>query len=302
MLYFCSTLEEYKNLKSKLSFKTLGLVPTMGNLHEGHMSLLKASLDDNDVTVLSIFVNPKQFGKNEDFEDYPRTLEEDLQKIEKLLNNKLMKKETDREEVVIVFSPKSEEEVFPKGFNENATAGKLGKVLEGERRPTHFDGVVTVVKRLFKMFQPNRAYFGKKDYQQLLIVQKLIEKEGLKVKLEAVPIAREASGLAMSSRNTYLDEKQKEKALNLRKALLMVKKELEKNKDLGSAKELAAKLQKEDRAFNYLVVKDAQTLEEPENLEKPLVVLGSYQVDKTSLLDNIEVDNIIVDSANVEDK
>lgn len=285
MLYFCSTIDEYKTLKAKLKFKSLGFVPTMGSLHAGHLSLLRQSIDDNALSIISIFVNPKQFGKGEDFEEYPRTLEEDLQKIESTLQ-----KLPGKEETVIAFTPKTEEEIFPKGFDEHVHLGKAGRTLEGDLRPEHFDGVATAVKRLLKIIRPDRAYFGKKDYQQLVLIKKMVKEEGLKVKVVGMPIVRDSSGLALSSRNVYLSEKEKEKALNLRKALLTVQKTLDKQKDLKAAQELVQKELKGDSSFNYLAIKDAETLEEPKDLEKPLVVLGNYQVNKTRLLDNVEVD------------
>lgn len=280
-------MEEFKTLKSKLDYKSLGLVPTMGNLHEGHLSLLKESISENDLSVLSIFVNPSQFAKGEDFEEYPRTLEEDLQKIEKAL----AKLETRKDEPnVIVFSPKEEEEIYPKGFSDKVNAGKLGKVLEGELRPEHFNGVLTVVKRFFEMFKPNNAYFGKKDYQQFVLIQKMAKDEKLKVKIKGLPTVRESSGLALSSRNNYLNDEEKEKGLKLRKTLLSLQKTLQKEKSLEALQEVIQKELKADSSFNYLAIKDAQTLEEPKDLSSPVVLLGNYQVNKVRLLDNLEVD------------
>ena len=285
MLYFCSTLEEYKNLKLKLKAKKVGLVPTMGNLHEGHMSLVERSLSQNDLTVVSIFVNPTQFARGEDSETYPRSLEEDLQKIEKKLQ-----KLGDGNKSVIAFAPKNDDEVYPKGFNENIKAGKLGKILEGELRPEHFDGVVTVVKRLFKMLAPDNAYFGKKDFQQFTLIKLMTENEGLKLNLEGLQTVRESSGLAMSSRNGYLSEKEKENGLNLYKKLKELESLLKKEKSIELAKEEIIKTLKEDSSFNYLEIRRAEDLADPKDLSSPVVILGNYQINKVRLIDNIEVE------------
>ncbi len=282
MVYFCQTLEEFKNLKSKLAWKTLGLVPTMGNLHQGHLSLIESSLNENEVTLVSIYVNPKQFAENEDFSDYPRTLEEDLQKIEKLSQ----KLQGDRAQV-IVFSPKSDEEIYPKG-SKNLSAGKLGKTLEGDLRPAHFDGVVTVVNRLFDMFRPDTAYFGKKDYQQLALIRQMAKKEKLKTKIKGLPTIREPSGLALSSRNSYLTDKEKKEALILRNTLVEASKILKKS-GLDEARDFLANARKNNKKFNYLEIRDAESLDELKELSWPLVILGNYQMGKTCLLDNLEL-------------
>ena len=284
MLYFCSTFEEYKQVKAKLGPKTTGFVPTMGNLHEGHLTLLKESLAENELSIVSIYVNPKQFAQGEDFEDYPRTLEEDLVLIQNILDK------SGEEPDVIVFAPKDDEEIYPKGFSDKVAAGKKGRILEGEIRPDHFDGVVTVVKRLLTLFKPDRAYFGKKDYQQLVLIKEMTKKEGLRTTIKGLPIVRESSGLAMSSRNGYLSDKDKEKALKLFQTLQKIQKVLEKDKDLEAAQELVKQELKNDKAFNYLSVKEADTLEEPSENSKRLVVLGNYQINNTRLLDNLEAE------------
>lgn len=285
MLYFCSTLEEYKNLKSKLKSKKVGLVPTMGNLHEGHMSLVERSLSQNDLTVVSIFVNPKQFARGEDFDTYPRSLEQDLQKIEKKLA-----KLGDNNKSVIAFAPKNDEEVYPKGFSEHIKAGKLGKILEGELRPEHFDGVVTVVKRLFTMLAPDNAYFEKKDFQQFTLIKLMTEKEGLKLNLEGLQTVRESSGLAMSSRNGYLSKDEKELGLNLYKKLKELEQLLKKEKSIELARDQIKKTLKEDSSFNYLDIRNANDLTELKDLSVPVVILGNYQVNKVRLIDNMEVE------------
>ncbi|MBC76285.1 MAG: pantoate--beta-alanine ligase [Halobacteriovoraceae bacterium] len=285
MLYFCSTIEEFNTLRSKLRPKQVGLVPTMGNLHDGHMSLVEKSLQENELTVVSIFVNPIQFAKGEDFETYPRSLEEDLQKIEKTIS-----KFKDEEKTVIVFAPSDEGEIYPKGFNDHVSAGKLGRILEGEVRPKHFDGVVTVVKRLFKITNPKIAYFGNKDFQQVTLIRLMSEKEGLKVKVEGMPIVREKSGLAMSSRNSYLGQEQKVKGLALYNSLQEISNLIKKGEGPEAVQVKINEILNRDKSFNYIEVRNANDLSVPKKFEGKLVVLGNYQVNKVRLIDNIEVE------------
>jgi len=186
---------------------TLGFVPTMGALHQGHLSLLKKSIETNVSTVISIFVNPTQFNNIEDLEKYPRTLEEDLEKIKTV---------TDK---ILIYAPTVEDiyEGNPKSQHYNFDG--LENQMEGKFRPGHFDGVGTIVKRLFEIVKPTHAYFGEKDFQQLQIVKKLVEKEKIPVTIIGCPIFREASGLAMSSRNERLSDEEKEKATIIFKIL-----------------------------------------------------------------------------------
>lgn len=190
---------------------SIGFVPTMGALHQGHLSLLKKSIENNVTTVISIFVNPTQFNNVEDLEKYPRTLEEDLEKI-KTVSDK-----------ILIYAPTVEDiyEGNPKSQQYNFDG--LENQMEGKFRPRHFDGVGTIVKRLFEIVKPTHAYFGEKDFQQLQIVKKLVEKENLPVTIVGCPIFREASGLAMSSRNERLSEEEKEKAAIIFKILNDVK-------------------------------------------------------------------------------
>ena len=186
---------------------SIGFVPTMGALHQGHLSLLKKSIENNVTTVISIFVNPTQFNNVEDLEKYPRTLEDDIEKI-KTVSDK-----------ILIYAPTVEDiyEGNPKSLHYDFDG--LENQMEGKFRPGHFDGVGTIVKRLFEIVKPTHAYFGKKDFQQLQIVKKLVEKEKLPVIIVGCPIFREASGLAMSSRNERLSEEEKEKAAIIYKIL-----------------------------------------------------------------------------------
>ena len=174
--------------------KSIGFVPTMGALHQGHLSLLKNSLSENDVTVMSIFVNPTQFNNAEDLDKYPRTLDRDVQIMQDLSNK------------IIVYAPEVADIYEGNTVSENFDYDGLENQMEGKHRPGHFDGVGTIVKRLFEIVQPNKAYFGEKDFQQLQIVKKLVSKHNIPVEVIGCPIHREANGLAMSSRNERLSE------------------------------------------------------------------------------------------------
>ncbi|MCB0804650.1 MAG: pantoate--beta-alanine ligase [Bacteroidales bacterium] len=193
----------------KRSGKKIGFVPTMGALHEGHISLIKEARNDTDVVVCSIFVNPKQFNNPEDLEKYPRDIARDIHLLEIA-------------DCDVVFIP-SEQEIYPDDKSENFDFGLLENVMEGTFRPGHFNGVATVVKRLFEIVDPDNAYFGLKDYQQLLIVYKMTKDLKLPVEIIPCPIVREKNGLAMSSRNERLSAEEREQATLLYETLKMVK-------------------------------------------------------------------------------
>lgn len=180
--------------------ESIGFVPTMGALHEGHLSLIEKSLSENDLTVMSIFVNPTQFNNAADLENYPRTLETDVEKLEKI------------SDAIIVFAPSIEDIYHGNTKAQDFDFDGLEFEMEGKHRPGHFNGVGTIVKRLFEIIKPTRAYFGEKDFQQLQIVKKMVEKNQLPVEVIGQPIFREKSGLAMSSRNERLSTFQREKA------------------------------------------------------------------------------------------
>ncbi|MCD8799431.1 pantoate--beta-alanine ligase [Mammaliicoccus sciuri] len=219
-------VERIKDMNSivsqfKSQGKTIGLVPTMGALHDGHLKMMKQSIEENDITAVSIFVNPLQFGPNEDFDDYPRPFESDLEKLKQI-------------GVDYVFHP-TVEEMYPGELEMTITVGRLAQVLEGKKRPGHFDGVVTVVNKLFNIIQPTRAYFGRKDAQQLAIIEKMIEDFNHSVQIVPIDIVREADGLAKSSRNIYLTEEERKEAVHLSKSLALAKKkydEGERNSDV----------------------------------------------------------------------
>ena len=189
--------------------KTIGFVPTMGALHDGHLTMMKQSVNENDLTVISIFVNPLQFGPNEDFDAYPRQLDDDVAAVKKL-------------QVDYVFHP-SVDEMYPEELGIHLKVGHLAQVLEGAQRPGHFEGVVTVVNKLFNIVQPDYAYFGKKDAQQLAIVEKMVKDFNLPVHVIGIDIVREKDGLAKSSRNIYLTSEERREAKHLYQSLRLAK-------------------------------------------------------------------------------
>lgn len=198
--------------QAKNQSKKIGFVPTMGALHKGHLSLLEQSLSENDLTVLSIFVNPTQFNNAEDLKKYPRTLEKDIALVQKLDKN------------ILIYAPSVEDIYEGKTISTSFNYDGLENQMEGKHRSGHFDGVGTIVKKLFEIIQPNTAYFGEKDFQQLQIVKKLVSKYKIPVNIVGCPIYRETSGLAMSSRNERLSENAKDEAKLIYKILSEAKK------------------------------------------------------------------------------
>ncbi|WP_257173062.1 pantoate--beta-alanine ligase [Staphylococcus capitis] len=185
--------------------KTIGFIPTMGALHDGHLKMMRMSVENNDVTVISIFVNPLQFGPNEDFDAYPRQIDQDVKAVESI-------------NVDYVFYP-SVEEMYPDQLDITLKVGRLAEVLEGAQRPGHFEGVVTVVNKLFNIVSPDYAYFGKKDAQQLAIIEKMVKDFNHPIQIVGVDIVREEDGLAKSSRNVYLTQEERKEAIHLNKSL-----------------------------------------------------------------------------------
>ncbi len=212
------SIKDFQNLK--LSSKSLGFVPTMGALHDGHLSLIKKSLHENQTTVLSIFVNPTQFNNSNDLINYPKTWEEDLNKLQSL-------------KVDYVLSP-TKEDIYPLNYSYKVCENELSQILCGARRPGHFDGVLSVVLKLLNIVQPHRAYFGEKDYQQFLLIKNMVTSFFLKTEIISCPVIREPSGLAMSSRNKRLSAAQLSQAslvyeqLKSDKSLKQIQETLEK--------------------------------------------------------------------------
>ncbi len=258
----------------------IGFVPTMGNLHEGHLSLLNSALQDFDVVYFSIFVNPKQFGPNEDFHRYPRTLENDIQKITSQMNHHPGKQ-------VLIFAPDDPTQVFEKDNEIKINVEGLDVILEGAIRPGHFQGVTTVVFRLFELIKPQKAYFGLKDYQQLTIIKKMVEDLQMPVIISSGPIIRDNKGLALSSRNQYLSIEQKEQSLILISTLKKISSMIDGLKaNVPAAQDYISKVLL-DPNWNYLEIRDAQNLDINITSSSAIVILGVYQIEKTRLLDNL---------------
>lgn len=241
-------LNHFINTNSSLN-STIGFVPTMGALHAGHLSLLQKSTENNSLTVISIFVNPTQFNNQEDLAKYPRTLDNDVEKI-KTVSNK-----------IIVYAPTVDDIYEGNTKSNHYDFDGLEHQMEGKFRPGHFDGVGTVVKRLFEIVNPTNAYFGEKDFQQLQIVKKLVEKEHLPVNIIGCPIFREPNGLAMSSRNERLTSEEKEKASMIFKTITEAKK-LFGTKSAKEVSEFVSKTFKNNQSFEleYFEIANEATL------------------------------------------
>ena len=257
--------------------KRIGLVPTMGALHEGHLSLVRASNEQCDRTVVSIFVNPTQFGPNEDFHRYPRPLENDLRLLESVGSPE-------------VFAP-TVDEIYPAGFDVAVHVGGVTEVLEGRSRPTHFAGVATVVLKLFLASEADAAFFGQKDYQQARVIRKMVDDLNVSIDLVVCPIVREPDGLAMSSRNRYLSEPQRVQALVLSRGLDEARRLIaeEKIRDAETIRRAVRETIREapEAEIDYVAVADPSTLRELTTIEPPeVVVLLAVRFGTTRLIDN----------------
>jgi pantoate--beta-alanine ligase len=254
----------------------IGLVPTMGALHQGHFTLVKQSKCECDYSVATIFVNPTQFGPNEDLSRYPRTLEADLAGLRDL-------------QVDLVFTP-SPELLYPAGFSTYVQPPVAAEPLEGICRPGHFRGVATVVLKLFQILPATIAYFGQKDYQQLTVIKRMVEDLNVPVRVQGCPTVREADGLAMSSRNRYLNAQQRQAALSLWTALQAARQLYEAGeRDVARLEEMMSQrlLQHGADRIEYARVVDAQTLETIESVTGPAVALIAAFVGPTRLIDNL---------------
>ncbi len=250
------TIEGVRAVLAPLREGSIGLVPTMGALHEGHLSLLRAARAENDVVVMSLFVNPAQFGQGEDADRYPRDEARDLGLAEEA-------------GVDVVFAP-SAEEMYPPGFQTWVDVEELGSILEGRFRPGHFRGVATICLKLFVVVAPQRAYFGQKDAQQAAVVRRLVRDLAVDVEIRTCPTVRDADGLALSSRNAYLDPEERELALALPRALT--------TRDLAAARSALAAAG--GIAVDYVEVADFA----------PRVLAAAIRVGSTRLIDNVALD------------
>ena len=256
----------------------IGFVPTMGFLHEGHLSLVRKSKRRSDVTVVSIFVNPKQFGPAEDYQVYPRDPERDRALLE-------------REGVELVLYPPVEV-MYPEGYKTYVEVEDLQDKLCGKSRPGHFRGVCTVVLKLFNLVQPDEAYFGWKDAQQVIILQKMVEDLNLPVKIVPLPLVRDHDGLALSSRNTYLSPEERRAALVLKKSLDLAEKLMvEGEREAGRIREkMIALISAEPLArIDYVEIVDLKTLERLETIGDQVLIALAVFIGRTRLIDNLRI-------------
>lgn len=255
---------------------TVGLVPTMGYLHDGHKSLIVKAVSENDKVVVSDFVNPTQFGANEDLSSYPRDIERDAALCEAAGAD-------------IIFHPEPEEMYFPDKCT-FVDMDKLTKGLCGKTRPVHFSGVCTVVSKLFNIVTPNRAYFGQKDAQQLAVIKRMVRDLNFDITIVGCPIVREADGLALSSRNTYLNAEERKAALILNKSLTIGKEMIEAGeKDVEKVREAITKsLQTEPLAkIDYVEIVNSENMEPMEQINSSVLVAIAVYIGKTRLIDNV---------------
>jgi len=268
-------IDDMRQLRQQLA-EPVGFVATMGYFHEGHLALVRQTRAENLSVVVSIFVNPTQFGPQEDFKQYPRDPQRDLALLEKGKPD-------------IVFMP-SVAEMYPVQFNSWVEMGKVTERLEGASRPGHFRGVATVVAKLFNIIQPTRAYFGQKDAQQAIVIKKMVADLNMNLEIVTVPTVREPDGLAMSSRNIYLNPKERQAAVVLYQALTLAQKlwsHGEKNAE-RIRQELVAFIKKQPLAdIDYVSIADAETLDELDTVKSPALVSLAVRIGKTRLIDNI---------------
>jgi pantoate--beta-alanine ligase len=267
--------------------RTIGLVPTMGALHEGHLSLVREARRMCDKVIVSVFVNPTQFGPAEDFEHYPRDLTKDTALL------------TDYN-VDYIFAP-SPEEIYPRDFSTYVNVGGLSKLLEGESRPGHFRGVATVVAILLNTVRPDFAFFGQKDAQQAVIIKRMVRDLAFDTEIVVLPTVREDSGLAISSRNLYLDEEQQRSAAVIHRALKQAKENFKKGERHASrlADIVRSTIETEPRVrVDYVSVVDGETLEKLDRIdERPTLIAVAAYVGKTRLIDNIIINKVKKDGS-----
>lgn len=277
-------MKVYRNVRSlakkiseiKRRNKTIGLVPTMGFLHEGHISLIRKARKDTDCVVVSVFVNPAQFRPKEDFKKYPRNLKRDLDICKK-------------EGADIIFIPE-DKDMYPKGYATYVNVEDITDILCGVSRPGHFRGVTTVVTKLFNITIPDIAYFGQKDAQQAIVIKKMVEDLNMRVKVKVMPIVREKNGLAMSSRNIYLSQRERIHAQSIYKALMLAKElfhDGEKDSGIIINKMKRVISKQTDTKIDYIKVVDIKNLEDVKKISGESLVAIAAWVGKTRLIDNI---------------
>ncbi|HHT9146571.1 MAG: pantoate--beta-alanine ligase [Candidatus Brocadiaceae bacterium] len=278
MLQVITSIEDIKQrIKTfKENQLSIGFVPTMGALHEGHLSLVRQARKENDKAVVSIFVNPLQFGINEDFTRYPKMFDNDCELLSK-------------EDVDIVFNPKAAE-MYPNGFCTSVIMEHLEDKLCGKSRPGHFRGVAAVVLKLFNLVKPDAAYFGQKDFQQTVVIKSMVADLNLDVNIKVLPTIRDKEGLALSSRNAYLSETEKNDALCLYKAL--IKAQTMANAGAKNAREITAEMEEiinncKSAKIDYISIVNPETLEAVSEVQHGDVDALAVRIGKTRLIDNI---------------
>ncbi len=275
----CTTISEARAAVRSQHAKRLGLVPTMGALHEGHLSLVRAAKARCDAVAVSIFVNPTQFGPTEDLSKYPRQFDRDCRLLEK-------------EGVDILFAPPVEE-IYPNGAVTWVLVEGLSEKLDGRSRPGHFRGVTTIVAKLFHILEPEAAFFGQKDAAQLAVIRRMVQELNFRVEIVSCPIVREPDGLAMSSRNAYLNPEERGRALVLQRSLQRARQEFQAGersaaKLISAAKDVLAR--EPHVALDYFEIVDPDTLDPVERISQTTLVAVAAYVGSTRLIDNIVID------------
>jgi pantoate--beta-alanine ligase len=273
----CRTISEIRSVvqKSRDRRQTVGFVPTMGYFHEGHLVLMHEAKKVCDLVVVSIFVNPLQFGPREDLDRYPRDFERDVHLAEKV-------------GVDVVFFP-SAEEMYPSGFSTRVELGELTQCLCGRSRPGHFQGVATVVAKLFNIVFPDKAFFGQKDAQQVLVIKRMVKDLNMPLEIVVVPTVREEDGVAMSSRNVYLEPHERQAARCLRRSMEIVEQEVvDGERDASRLQEMARKIIAEEPLadIDYVEIRSLPDLKPVTSLECPALLAVAARFGKTRLIDN----------------
>ncbi len=265
-------LEEYLN-SCREDALSIALVPTMGGLHEGHLKLIDKANECSDMVVVSVFVNPTQFAENEDFESYPKTLSEDKKLLEAI-------------KVDAMFVP-LDNEIYPDGSSQDYDVGEMGNILCGISRPIHFNGVAQVVARLFDIVKPDYSVFGEKDYQQLLMINSLVERLGIKTTIVSVPTVRESDGLAMSTRNNYLSPEDRTNAPLFYHQLVATKEAIQSGTDISSATEQAVDALSTVFDVEYVKVLNANNLTQITTSSREIIIISAVRLSEIRLIDNI---------------
>lgn len=279
----CQQIEQLRTVVGgwRKSGESIAFVPTMGNLHQGHLSLVELAQKKASRVVVSIYVNPLQFSPDEDFDSYPRTLEDDLEKLRSMA-------------VDLVFTP-DDSMIYPRGESRSTyiEVPELSHIIEGEFRPGFFRGVATVVLKLFNMVQPDMAVFGEKDFQQLLIIRQMVHDLDLPIEIIGAEIKREADGLAMSSRNNYLAPVERDKSRILSESLQQLRHDIERGISIELAEKACAEaLENHGFVVDYVTIRETESLKRVSNEQltacKELIVLAAAKIGKTRLIDNVK--------------